>query len=52
MNELTQSKDWPHVLVDAQMSNGRSAHILPLTFGRARICLVNQRWNQSYDDLW
>ena len=52
MNQLTQSKDWPHVLVEAQMSNGRSAHILLLTFGRARIALVSATNALIYDDMW
>lgn len=52
MNQLTQSKDWPHVFVDAQLSNGRSAQIIPLTFGRARITLVSQQNDQCFDDLW
>lgn len=52
MNELTISSDWPSVLFVTQLPDGRTAHILPLTFGRARITVVSQINALTYDDLW
>lgn len=34
------------------LPNGRKADVVPLTFGRARICLVNEHERYAYDDAW
>lgn len=52
MNELIRSDEWPHVLFQTTLPDGRQAHIVPLTFGRARITVVNQHNDLCYDDLW
>jgi len=36
----------------AELPNGRLAEIMPLTFGRARICLLNEHSRFCYDDMW
>ena len=51
MNQVTLSPDWPHVLYEATLPDGRIAHIVPLTFGRARIN-VGRDIATGYDDLW
>jgi hypothetical protein len=42
--------DW-HI-TSRVLANGRRAEVVPLTFGRGRICLVNQHCDSSYDDMW
>lgn len=34
------------------LPNGRRADIVPLTFHRARIALVNETCLLAYDDMW
>lgn len=52
MNEITRSEDFPNVLCEVTMNNLRKVHIVPLTFGRARIALVSATDPLCYDDLW
>ena len=52
MNEVSKSDAWPSVLFTANLPDGRSAEIVPLTFGRARITVVNEHDPLSYDDVW
>jgi hypothetical protein len=42
----------PQVLAKRTLPTGRKAEVIPLTFGRARIALVNERNEMVYDDLW
>lgn len=35
-----------------ELPNGRKADVIHLTFGRARICLVSESCEFSYDDTW
>lgn len=42
-----------NLILDAHvLPNGRKVDVIPLTYGRARICLVNERERFSYDDTW
>lgn len=34
------------------LPNGREAEVIPLTFGRARLCLISRMWAPNYDDAW
>lgn len=52
MNQLIQSNEWPSVLFETQLPDGRSAGILPLTFGRARIYVMNKHFWGFFDDVW
>ncbi len=40
------------IIASRVLENGQRVEIVPLTFGRARICLVNRHFDQSYDDGW
>ena len=51
MNSVHRSEEFPHVLAEAHLPNGRTAHIIPLTFGRARL-VVALDVTTGYDDLW
>jgi len=35
-----------------ELPNGRHVDVNELTYGRARVCLINQRDRFSYDDEW
>jgi hypothetical protein len=39
-------------ILERKLANGRLAEVIPLTFGRARICLVSVGCRMSYDDGW
>ena len=52
MNAVHRSEEFPHVLAEAHLPDGRTAHINPLTFGRARLVLVSKTNALTYDDLW
>lgn len=55
---------WPHVDAWGELAdghdviariwypNGRIAEIAPIAFRRARLCLVNPTFRESYDDVW
>lgn len=34
------------------LPNGRKIDVIPLTYGRARICLITVGCEMSYDDSW
>lgn len=38
------------ILLEHTLPDGRQVHVIPLTFGRARLCLVQDQWN--YSELW
>jgi len=40
------------ILTERILPNGRKAEVVPLTFGRARICLVDEQIPMMYDDVW
>jgi hypothetical protein len=35
-----------------KLPNGREADVIDLTYGRARLCLVSETCDLSYDDVW
>jgi hypothetical protein len=37
---------------ERKLPNGRKAEVIPLTFGRARICLTSVACEFAYDDGW
>lgn len=41
-----------YALAVRELPNGRIAEVVRLTFGRARICLVNEHVPLVYDDVW
>lgn len=46
--EQTEHVDIYHFVLD----NGRRAHVWPLYAGRARLSLVNDQVESTYDDEW
>jgi hypothetical protein len=40
------------VIARRQLSNGMFAEVIPLVYDRARLCLVNRHFNDSYDNEW
>lgn len=40
-----------HVYATKQLPGNRTAEVIPLTYGRARIC-VGTTGSMGYDDLW
>jgi hypothetical protein len=40
------------ILRKHKLPNGREVDIIHLTFGRARICLVDEACDLTYEDSW
>ena len=49
---MTIEERLEYALAVRELPNGRLAEAIPLLYGRARICLVNERVPQTYDDVW
>jgi hypothetical protein len=40
------------VLCEKALAGDRRAEVIPLTYGRARLCLVDRRFEMTYQDVW